>query len=1016
MTWRGDLPAACWKADEALRIIPVEAESTSDGVFLATHTSIPLVQREHVASATGSIPATEHDLLRAVHEQPADQPIIPILGKPGTGKSHLVRWLRINLKTTNATRLIFVPKHRMSLRGILDLILEHATGERADELRAKVATAVDAASDEKEARLRLRAALAVLVETRGAQQDGGTPEDDELRAYLASPEGMPALLGDPVFRERLLADDAPIGRLVREKLSGKGAEDKEEAFGFSAQDLDLSVDDIKNAGADAQTVAGALASEASLRDLAAKMLNEQLGPAVSEVFGIGGDDLKQLLVELRLELYSQGLELLLLIEDFSIFQGIQGGLIDAITLIPTENLALCPMRVVMAVTTGYFVNNIPETVYSRTYKVYDLEASPTTAASFEPARFAARYLNAVRAGSTLVDQHHTEGAPAPNPCLTCPVQEKCHQAFGQVDGVGLFPFNKRALDLAIRSRSQDGGFIARDVLTRVLRPVLHRDHSEIDENRFPGASFESDFKAGARDILDNIEDQVRLRTPGDPDMSERRIRLVRFWGTNSGPQNLDPTIHDAFGIPPLDTVGNPLPPSLPPTHQKKNHTTEKQPPPSLPSTPSPAPVEATPRLVQAVDRWRASGDLTQGARNDLRNLVHAAITGYLEFSNGFGTEADWTNGKKEYAPSFAAVSSIFLDDDKPDGALIAIDRTDDDDVRVLRALAWASGKGSWDAVPNGEILQRLCMTKAQQWAAQVTAHLDLQDRSDDPELARIAHALLTVGKAFGIADAYESDPHSRIRALFAPRPATTGTQARPRLSKWQDAFDDPAQPLGRQWLQGRLIRLASYSQGSGKPLALDLPRLVRAVRDGAAGAAWPAQTSDILMQAVHGVEHRATELDQLLDEARSLLPDTSDLGGSVTEVAKPLDNLVASRAALGRLPAAINAEALAAAARTAKTASRKTVDTTRENLQSWSTLPADERLRLLTGDWDGPAQRIGAWMRMADRAVEALENKLTAGPISEVQCEYDDALQRLSAALNALSDELTHMTAPGGNA
>ena len=165
----------------------------------------------------------------------------------------------------------------------------------------------------------------------------------------------------------------PIARLVREKLSGKGDEDKEDAFGFTADDLNLSVDDVNRAGQAAREVAGALTSELAFRELAATMINEQLGPSVSEVFGVGGDDLKQILTDVRVEMDKQGLELLVLIEDFSIFQGIQGGLIDAITLISTETQKLCPMRVVMAVTTGYFINQMPETVYTRTYRVFDLD-------------------------------------------------------------------------------------------------------------------------------------------------------------------------------------------------------------------------------------------------------------------------------------------------------------------------------------------------------------------------------------------------------------------------------------------------------------------------------------------------------------------------------------------------------------------------------------------------------------------------------------------------------------------
>ena len=402
MSWRGTLPATCWNANEASAIIPVEAESTPDGVFLATHSTIPIMQRDQVDNPHVGVVVDEQALRQTVQEQPADQPIIPILGKSGTGKSHLVRWLRANLETTDSTRLIFVPKHRMSLRGILELILEHATDERADELRAKVATAVDAASDEKTAQLKLRNALAVNIETRGNRSDG-TPEEVESRAYLASSGGLPALFGDDVFRSRLLDERGPIARLVREKLTGKGDEDKEDAFGFTADDLNLSVDDVNRAGHAAREVAGALTSDPAFRELAATMINEQLAPSVSEVFGLGGDDLKQILTDVRVEMDKQGLELLLLIEDFSIFQGIQGGLIDAITLISTETKKLCPMRVVMAVTTGYFVNQMPETVYTRTYRVFDLDLPDGVEASFNPGRFAGRYLNAVRVGAAELD-------------------------------------------------------------------------------------------------------------------------------------------------------------------------------------------------------------------------------------------------------------------------------------------------------------------------------------------------------------------------------------------------------------------------------------------------------------------------------------------------------------------------------------------------------------------------------------------------------------------------------------
>src|SRR5262245_57297778 len=145
---------------------------------MATHSRLPLLARSRVDSAEGDL-VSELDLLRTVQEQPVDYPVLPILGRAGAGKSHLVRWLRIHLDPQPGTRKVFVPKHRTSLRGILDRILEHGEGKKFDELRERVALAVDALGDETEARLRLRSELATLVELRGEEAGAGSVNPEE---------------------------------------------------------------------------------------------------------------------------------------------------------------------------------------------------------------------------------------------------------------------------------------------------------------------------------------------------------------------------------------------------------------------------------------------------------------------------------------------------------------------------------------------------------------------------------------------------------------------------------------------------------------------------------------------------------------------------------------------------------------------------------------------------------------------------------------------------------------------
>ncbi len=1000
MSWRNGLPAACWNADEAVAIIPVEAESTSDGVFLATHSTIPIRQRDQVQNAVGGTVVTEQALLLAVLNQPADQPIIPILGRSGAGKSHLVRWLRINLDEKPSTRMIFVPKHRMSLRSILDLILEHAEGERAEALRAKVATAVDAASDEKAARLRLRAELAVLIETREATNEG-TSDEVDLRAYLASPGGLPALFGDDVFRSRLLGDDGPIARLVKEKLSGKGSEDKDVAFGFTAEDLNLSADDVKNAGGAAQVVAGALTSELRIREIAATMLNEQLGAAVSEVFGVGGDDLKQILIDVRVELADQGLELLLLIEDFSIFQGIQGGLIDAITLISTEALTLCPMRVVMAVTSGYFNDQMPDTVFTRTYKVFDLDLEPGSPTVFEPAGFTARYLNAVRTGTSVLDGLHAHDEPVTSACDQCPVNAACHKAFGQVDGFGLFPFNSHALSRAIDSQSKDGAFVARDVLTRVVRPVLHRDEAELNGDRFPSEAFAEDFKAGALGLLDDIEALQQLRTPGDKEISDRRERLVRFWGTGTGPENLNPTIHTAFGVPPIDGLENA--PDTPPVVVDPDE-------PVLITTKAEK-AAALPALVKAVDKWRETGDLLMGDRNKLRNLVHVAVTARLMLDDGYGGDGSWTNGKREFAPAFVAATSIAFDDEKLANALVPVDRDNDDDVRVLRALAWVNQSGSWAEVPKGEILERLCDRKLEVWTARVSERLlPRRGDGDDAELIRLAHTLLAVGKALGIPEAFNPDAQSRVRALFAPAPEQTYPEARPLLGKWQRKVSEDG--LGRERLQERLLRRASFTQGGGKALAVDVTSLHRAVRDTNADVPWPSGTPELITTTEAGVATWSANLTQVREEAAQRVPDVSDLGGEVADIAVELNTLIGERINAGGLPGSIDPESLRAAAKAVRPGDQKAAEALRDTLDRWDELTPDDRLRVLTADWEKQVSRVTSWLGPAQAAVAALESSLQAGPASEAQRECDEACQELIGYLESLAGTVAGINGP----
>jgi hypothetical protein len=321
--------------------------------------------------------------------------------------------------------------------------------------------------------------------------------------------------------------------------------------------------------------------------------------------------------------------------------------------------------------------------------------------------------------------------------------------------------------------------------------------------------------------------------------------------------------------------------------------------------------------------------------------------------------------------------------------------------------------GTWVDVPDGERLQRLTEARIQVWVARVTQVLfPPAQAEDDPELARLAHTLLAIAKSLGIGDAYRSDASSRIRALFAPPPARPDPDPRPQLASMQSYVAlGTTSRLNRSQLQQRLLRRASYSQGSGKPLALDLYKVGRAVREAHADLAWPASMPDLVVNSVGTITTRLEAIDPLRAEAAAMAPDLRDLGGDIAEVAAELITLVNERASAAALPGGINVADLQAAARAVKPGDQKVMETIRAELDRWSELTADEQMKLVTGDWDDSARRVKAWLDLAERAVDLLANSLENAPASDAQHEYAEAREQLIEDLTVMADALAAIPA-----
>jgi len=584
----------CWERASVDAIVKVDAASHTPGRLLAVHHPVKV----RVGSSAGA-EVTQEQVLSDLLDPNQKNRILPILGMAGTGKSHLVQWLRANLEGRDEYLVVYLPRSRTGLRGVLNIILDRL--DSGDPIVDQLRTDLEGAAAHKpvdELSSELLDAMA-----RSIEQIGREPEDKQLlddlsgmtkeqqRAVkrerlllrgLAEPNQLPSLLRDGILREHFLREDGPIRRFIANQTGDADSWDAEkEGFVFQSSDLPES-DEIKSydkLGVHQRETLAQISSSPDIRNAAAKMISEAMNAAIPPLLGLGGQvSLQSVFQSTRRHLLEEGRELVLLVEDLSRLQGVDTELLNAIMDSPEEDgrQIFCNLRVAIAVTTGYW-NRVPEGLRRRAGFIgneYVLDVQFGDGSDqwqiVDLAEFTSRYLNAIRVGSDVIEREYQTAVPedrllggfVPNKCDDCLHKEACHAAFGDVDGFGLYPFNSEALANTARavfktSERDTGEFLPSRLLGKVIHRTLFYFREDIEEGRFPSDSFIGPYKSQEETLapVPNLIGSALTDLPSTPEPS-RREALLRIWGgTHHQLVDLHPGIHAAFGIPAVGTPG-----------------------------------------------------------------------------------------------------------------------------------------------------------------------------------------------------------------------------------------------------------------------------------------------------------------------------------------------------------------------------------------------------------------------------------------------------------------------------
>ena len=569
---------ACWSRDRVTEILAVEAEGLAREAFLAVTSSHELRRVGPTPPHLPSGSMAPESILRAFLDPNETHVAMACIGDQGTGKSHFIQWLKYRVVSDDHRTVVVVPRTKVSLREVLELLLRELPVLEREKYEQRLAGSRDQAQSDAARRTRMAREIGHALQFLNPEFGDGEHDDDSAENARETYVTLSNVFNDvPLCTHWWSKQDGFISERVRHVEVPEGTYVPEDVpRQFLDTDWPLRIGELVNEVSRPARDALRLLSIPAYRAMATRIVNQFASIAIRRMLDISGDELVTIILEIRRELRRQNKELVLLIEDFARVRGIDRPLLDALVVTHASQSDLCPLRWALAATTGFYPQ-IPVNIQARMSFVFNLDWQTTGGASLAGnapnpvddmflARFAARYANALRLPRTELEAWADEdevGAlpPPPNACDRCPLRDGCHADFGEIDGIGLYPFTTQAIANIRRAVASDltmafnpRSFI-RDVLGMVFKDEAARQpgtHS-ITGGEFPGPSLVSLLTRQAPRI--GVVDDQQMRQTYGPDFDRANV-ILQWWSSPSGTgvatlaHSIPPGVWDAFGLRP----------------------------------------------------------------------------------------------------------------------------------------------------------------------------------------------------------------------------------------------------------------------------------------------------------------------------------------------------------------------------------------------------------------------------------------------------------------------------------
>lgn len=701
MPFPAELGQPCWTPEQVRKVISLTAQTSSKSAtaFLAAHSPFPRISDfknpgRHL---------DEEGVFQDIFSPSRSEVQAFVKGEPGTGKSHLIRWLKLRAdyaalhkeRGLHEFKLVLVERGNGSLKDALGQIVQQLGGEFKKHIDP-VKGAIERLSDGT-ARAKLLSELALEIDNRWTAERSRDALPKSLRHLGQS-------LKAAGVGAWMLRDEGVVAQVIQRLTQHSSVQDREHFPEFTAADFKVPPKYLRPDENSRQVIEFIedLREDNQLANAAAKTLNTARQDAIGELTGLRGSDLLEIFREIRKALFRQHKSLGIFIEDVSV-TGLDQDVINAFE--PRAGDDLCHMFAVLGVTNaGWGSSSMADNQKQRGTHVFEVGGDVVSQWANDDqqvARFAARYLNTLRLSESeiaTVAKERFKGDIRLSKCDGCQHQEPCHAAFGKVDlaggvTIGMFPFSERAPQ-ALLARLTDNYYRSqRGLLDRVLLPALDQSHSAFADREFPRAE---NFSVQQRPISYWAGFEQKF-CGGGQWTSEKKARLkflAQFWASAQSAEELATQLQ-----PLLKPLG------LPPFLIGAKPQTIRTPEPTAPAPAQPQRQTEDPellRLQECLDVWLEGKPLKQDDK--YRNYLGRFLKVSIPWQDQRGTPI--TEVKR--LVSGQAFPRIEDQTAKPHNQIYFVDfKRNQESYSLLQSLNLFErrGQGSWD-FEHGELHKR----------------------------------------------------------------------------------------------------------------------------------------------------------------------------------------------------------------------------------------------------------------------------------------------------------------------